>query len=150
MLGGMHLLGLSGIWSFAAVSFAAVSFAAVALSAFALIAVSSLIESKGDVGECLDVWRFAFFEGFEWLAQKFRVRQQEPDSRAAAKQLSDVLQIPLIDAELSMELCRAFFNPTGDPRLNSEAIELLSAPTPRNEAWRARASECCQRLNSHY
>jgi hypothetical protein len=145
MLGGMHLPGLSWDWSFAAVSFAAV-----ALSGFALIAVSSLIESKGDVGQCLDVWRFAFVEGFEWLAQNFRGRQREPDPRAAAKQLSDVLQIPMIDAELSLELSRAFFNPTGDPSLNGEAIALLSAPTPRNEAWRARASECCQRLSSHY
>jgi hypothetical protein len=139
-LEGMHLPELSWVWSFAAV----------ALSWFALIAVISLVESKGDVGECLSVWRVPFFEGFEWLAQMLRGPHQKPDARATAKQLSDVLQIPMIDAELSLELSKAFFTPTGDPTLNSEAIELLSAPVPRNETWRARASECCQRLSLHY
>jgi hypothetical protein len=139
MLEGMHLLGLSSVGSFAAV----------ALSSFAMIAAISLIESKGDVGECLGVWRCAFFEGFAWLAEKLRGPRQEPDSRATAKQLSDVLQIPMIDAELSLELSRAFFNPTGDPSLDSEAVALLSAPTPRNETWRARASDCCRRLSAH-
>lgn len=136
----MHLPELSWVWSFAAVAF----------SCFALMAAVSLIETKGNVAECLGVWRFVVFEAVAWLAQRFRGPQSKPDARAAAKQLSDVLQIPLIDAELSLELSKAFFDPTGDPRLNSEAVELLRTPTPRNATWRARASECCQRLSAHY
>ncbi len=138
MLEGMHLPELNWIWSFAAV----------ALSLFALNAVISLIASKGDVRQCLGVWRFVCLEGFGRLTQAFRGPQPEPDPLATARQLSDVLQIPLIDAELSLGLSRAFFNPTGDLSLNSEAVELLRAPTPRNETWRARASECCQRLSA--
>jgi hypothetical protein len=139
MLEGMHLPELNWLWPFAVV----------ALSFFALNAVISLIASKGDVRQCLGVWRFVCFEGFGRLTQVFRGPQPEPDPLAAARQLSDVLQIPIIDAELSLELSRAFFNPTGDPSVNTEAIELLRASTPRNETWRARASECCRRLSAH-
>jgi hypothetical protein len=143
MLEGMHLLELNGAWSFAPVSLVAV-----ALSWLTLMVVISLVACKGNVAECLGLWRIAFSQGFERLARRFRGPQPKPDSRAAAKQLSDVLQIPLIDAELSLELSRAFFDPSGDPRLNSEALELLRAPLPRNETWRSRASECSKRLSS--
>jgi hypothetical protein len=139
MLEGMHLLELN--W--------AGSLAAVALSWLTLMVVTSLVATKGNVADCLRVWRFALFEGFERLAQTFRGPRPKPDARVAAKQLSDVLHIPMIDAELSLELSRVFFDPTGDPRLNSEAIELLRAPIPRNETWRARASECSKRLSAH-
>jgi hypothetical protein len=135
----MQLLELNWAWSFAAV----------ALSWLTLMVVTSLVASKGNVADCLGVWRFALFEGFERLAQTFRGPRPMPDARAAAKQLSDVLQIPMIDAELSLELSRVVFDPTGDPRLNSEAVELLRAPIPRNETWRARASECSNRLSAY-
>jgi hypothetical protein len=156
--GSMHLLGISWDWSIAtessgvgssgAGSSAVESFAVAGLCAFALMAVIGLVESRGNVGECLRVWRFAFFKGFEWLAQK--LLGPRPDARVTAEQLSDVLQMPMIDAELSLELSRAFFDPTGDASLNNEAVALLSAPTPRNETWRARARACCERLTSHY
>jgi hypothetical protein len=138
MLEGMDLSELSWGWSFAVV----------ALCWLALMAGVSLVVSKGNVAQCLRVWRFVLFEGFEWLVETFRGPRQQPDPRATARQLSDVLQIPMIDAELSLELSRAFFEPSGDPHLNSEAMELLRAPIPRNQAWRARASECLQRLSA--
>ncbi|HET6325177.1 MAG TPA: hypothetical protein VFG04_10925 [Planctomycetaceae bacterium] len=71
---------------------------------------------------------------------------RQRDSQPTAKDLSDVLQIPIVDAELSLELSEAFFHPTDDPQLNGEAVGLLCTSTPRNETWRAQASECCRRL----
>jgi hypothetical protein len=123
--------------------------AAMALLWLAIIAVISLIESKGNVAACLDVWRFAFFSALERLKEAFAASQRKSDARATAKQLSDVLQIPLVDAELALELSGAFFHPTNDPELNGEAAELLFAPTPRNETWRAQASACCRKLRTH-
>jgi hypothetical protein len=70
------------------------------------------------------------------------------ERRSNAKQLSDVMQIPIVDAELSLELSHAFFHPTRDAELNGEAIGLLCAPLPHNETWRVRASECCRKLRA--
>lgn len=134
----MHLPELNWVWSIAAVGAAWL----------ALMAVISLIAAKGNVARCLRVWRFVIFEACEWLVQRIRGSRQRTDDRAMARQLSGVLQIPLIDAELSLGLSTAVFEPSRDPRLNNEAIELLRAPLPRNQAWRARASECCQRLSA--
>jgi len=87
------------------------------------------------------------WEGIDWLLAK-SPRLELEEQRSKAKQLSDVLQIPIIDAELSLELSNAFFHPTRDPALNSEAIELLCTPPPHNETWRARAGACCLRLRA--
>jgi hypothetical protein len=134
----MQFLGVDWVWSITAV----------AVIWFALIAVISLIESRWNVAECLDDWRFALFEGLEYLKRRFVGSEEKPDTGATARQLSAVLQIPLIDAELSLELSGAFFHPTDDAELNGEAVELLFAPTPRNESWRAQASECCRSLRT--
>jgi hypothetical protein len=135
ILVGMPLLELSWVWSMAAA----------AVIWFAFVALISLIGSKGNVAECVDVWRFALVEAFERLMEAVPRAQTKSDARATAKQLSDVLQIPIVDAELALELSGAFFHPTDDAELNGEAVELLIA-TPRNESWRTQASECCRKL----
>ena len=86
-------------------------------------------------------------EGVDWLRANSQ-RSALPKHRSSAQQLSDVLQIPIVDAELSLELSDAFFHPTRDHELNQEALELLCAPPPHNEIWRARADECCRNLRA--
>jgi hypothetical protein len=135
----MQLLGSDLVWSIAVV----------AAFWFALIAVISLIQSKWDVAECLVVWRFALLGTGRRLKELVSGSQTMPDSQATAKQLSDVLQIPIVDAELSLQLSGAFFDQTNDPELNGEAVDLLFSPTARNETWRARASECCRKLRAN-
>ncbi len=122
--------------------------AVVAILWFAFIAAISLIESKGNLAECLAVWRFVLRGTGRRLKELVTGSQKMPDSQATAKQLSDVLQIPIVDAELSLQLSGAFFEPTNDPKLNDEAVDLLFSPPPRNEIWRARASECCRKLRT--
>jgi hypothetical protein len=82
-----------------------------------------------------------------WLRNKF-ASAHRADPINQAKQLSLVLQIPIVDAELTLELSRAFFHPTDNPELNSEAVELFLASCPRNQTWRTRAGECCRKLRA--
>jgi len=144
MLAGMYFLGLSWVWSIAAV----------AAFWLALMVVTSLIECKGDLAEFLENWRFVLFEwpcdlirgGLDWFSTSPLRSETLPGRQAQAKLLSDVLRIPIGDAELSLELSDAFFHPTDNPELNGEAMGLLVAPAPHNETWRARALECCRKL----
>ena|ERR1700733_9596580 len=146
MLRGMHFPAVNWAWSIAAV----------AAIWCLLVAVISLIECKGDLAAFFTTWRSAPFgrpwvaacEGFDWLSGRFSGPDRQREQRAQAEQLSEVLQIPIVDAELSLELSNAFFQPTADANLNGEALELLFATTPRNETWRARAGECCQKLRA--
>ncbi len=144
MLEGMHFLGLAGTGFMAAVA----GFWAIAVVGL------SLAESGGDLGRFLATWRFVFFEwpmqrvsgGREGLKAMFLGGERHRERQVTAKDLSDVLQIPIVDAELSLELSEAFFHPTDDPQLNERAVGLLLASSPRNETWRTQASECCQKL----
>jgi hypothetical protein len=121
-----------------------------------LVAVISLIECKGDLTQFFLTWRIALLErpwaaaceGYDWLKEKLSGPDRQQEQQVQAQQLSEVLQIPIVDAELSLELSNAFFQPTADQKLNGEAVELLFATTPRNETWRARAGECCQKLRA--
>ena len=134
----MHLVGLSPVWSVAA------------LAAFGLgmMAVVSLVACDWDLAQCLGVWRFVLFEcPSDWILEKLS-RPLTSDPESQAKRLSDVLQIPLVDAELKLELSGAFFCPTDNPELNGEALDLFLAPAPHNESWRTRAGECCQKLRA--
>jgi hypothetical protein len=134
----MHFEGLSWGWS------------ATALVAcwLAMMLGVSLAASEWDVCECLGVWQFVLFRGpYGWLLGKFSGRR-ESDPESQAQQLSRVLQIPIVDAELTLELSQAFFNQTDDAELNGEAVELFLAPAPRNDAWRKRADACCQKLRA--
>jgi hypothetical protein len=127
------------------------------MAGFWLLAVIglSLAESGGDLHRLLSTWRFVFFEGpvrlvrggADWLQSVFLGAEPQSDSQAMAQDLSDVLQVPVVDAELLLELSEAFFHPTDDPQLNQEAVELLSTANPRNETWRAQATECCRKLS---
>jgi hypothetical protein len=148
MLRGMHVLAANWAWSIAAA----------AASWCLLVAAISLIECKGDLAQFLVTWRLALFErprvaasgGFNWLMEKLSGpdRRQEQQVQVQAQQLSAVLQIPIVDAELALELSNAFFQPTADANLNGEALALLFTTTPRNETWRARAGECCEKLRA--
>jgi hypothetical protein len=114
----------------------------------ALLFGVSLAASEWDLAECLGAWRFVLFRGpFDWLRERFSGRRQS-DPESQAKQLSDVLQIPIVDAELTLQLSDAFFHHSGDPELNDEAAELFLAPAPRNDTWRKRADACCQKLRA--
>ncbi len=144
MLGDMHFLGL-GQTAFAAT-----------VAIFWVIAVVglSLLECGRDLGTFLATWRFVLFEGpvrlvrdaLDGLRTLFLGAERPPARHMTAQDLSEVLQIPLVDAELSLELSEAFLNPTDDPQLNDEAVGLLRAARPRDETWRVQASECCRRL----
>jgi hypothetical protein len=140
----MHFLGVGGT-----------AFLATVATCWVIAGVGlSLVECGRDRGRLLSNWRFACFEGpvrlvrerVDWLWAMFFGSARQRDSQPTAKDLSDVLQIPIVDAELSLELSEAFFHPTDDPQLNGEAVGLLCTSTPRNETWRAQASECCRRL----
>jgi hypothetical protein len=134
----MHVVGLSWVWSVAAL----------AAFWFGMMAVVSLMVCEWDWAECLGVWQFVLFEcPFDWLLEKCS-RPQKADPESQAKRLSDVLQIPLVDAALKLELGGAFFRPTDNPELNGEALDLFLAPAPHNETWRTRAGECCQKLRA--
>jgi len=134
----MHVVGLSWVWSVAAL----------ATFWFGMMAVVSLMICEWDLAECLGVWQFVLFERpYDWLLEKFS-RPLKSDPESQAKRLSDVLQIPLVDAELKLELSGAFFRPTDNPELNGEALDLFLAPAPHNETWRTRAGDCCQRLRA--
>lgn len=140
----MHLLGPGGTAFLATVA---------GIWAIAVVGLS-LVESRGNLGRLLETWRFVLCawpthllgEGVDWCRAVFLGPERQPDSQAMAQDLSDVLQIPMVDAELSLELSEAFFHPTDDPQLNGEAVGLLFASSPRNETWRTQASECCRRL----
>jgi hypothetical protein len=140
----MHLLGLAGTGFIAAVA---------GFWAIAVIGLS-LVECGGNLGRLLGTWRFVLFErpvqlvreAVDWFRAVFLGPERQRERHATAKDLSDVLQIPIVDAELSLELSEAFFHPTDDPQLNGEAVGLLFASNPRNETWRTQASECCRRL----
>ena len=140
----MHLLELAETGFIAAVA----GFWAVAVVGL------SLVECRGNIGRLIGTWRCALFErpvqligeGVDWFRAVFLGPERQRERQATAKDLSDVLQIPIVDAELSLELSEAFFQPTDDPQLNGEAVGLLFASSPRNETWRAQASECCRRL----
>jgi hypothetical protein len=100
---------------------------------FGLMAMMSLIECKWNLGQ--------------WLAEKFS-NPLDADPINEAQELSIVLQIPIVDAELTLELSRVYFRPTDNAKLNSEALELFLAPAPHNESWRTRAGECCHKLRA--
>jgi len=134
----MRLLGLDSVWLMAAAGV----WLALAVLLFSM-------QTKGNVAECLSIWRFAAVGSLRWLRGLVSGSHQVPDAQATARQLSDVLQIPLVDAELSLQLSGAFFNPTADAKLNGEAVDLLCSSAPRNETWRAQASECCRKLEAH-
>jgi hypothetical protein len=146
MLGGMDFLAANWAWSIAAV----------AAIWCVLVAAISLIECKGDLAQFFITWRLALFErpwaaasgGFKWLREKVSGPDRRQEQQVQAQQLSEVLQIPIVDAELALELSSAFFQPTADANLNGEALELLFTTTPRNETWRARAGECCEKLRA--
>ena len=134
----MHVVELSWLWSVAAL----------AAFWFGMIAAVSLMVCQWDLAQCLGVWQFVLFEGPYRLFRERFTRPLKTDPESQAKRLSDVLQIPLVDAELALELSEAFFRPTDNPELNGEALDLFLTPAPHNETWRTRAGECCRKLRA--